>query len=130
MILDNLINSIKSNYRVNKNLKKEGLEFAFTPEIVQEYKKCRDDIIYFAEQYFMIVAEEGLVHIQLREYQKNILRSMRDNRYTIANQSRQSGKCASINTSIRIKNKKTGEILETTIGELYKNEKAKTLQDM
>ena len=33
------------------------------------------------------------------------------------------GKCVCINTPIRIQNKKTGEIIETTIGELYAQEK-------
>jgi ABC-type dipeptide/oligopeptide/nickel transport system ATPase component len=34
-----------------------------------------------------------------------------------------SGKCVCINTPIRIQNKKTGDIIETTIGELYAQEK-------
>ncbi len=33
------------------------------------------------------------------------------------------GKCFCINTPIRIQNKKTGEIIETTIGEFYAQEK-------
>ena len=34
-----------------------------------------------------------------------------------------SGKCLCINTPIRIKNSITGEIIETTIGELYETQK-------
>jgi ABC-type cobalamin/Fe3+-siderophores transport system ATPase subunit len=30
-----------------------------------------------------------------------------------------SGKCFCINTKIRLRNKKTGEIIETTVGEFY-----------
>jgi ABC-type branched-subunit amino acid transport system ATPase component len=33
------------------------------------------------------------------------------------------GKCVCINTPIRIQNKKTGQIIETTIGEFYVHEK-------
>ena len=33
------------------------------------------------------------------------------------------GKCVCINTPIRIQNKKTGQIIETTIGEFYAQEK-------
>jgi hypothetical protein len=32
---------------------------------------------------------------------------------------RQSGKCFNLNTVVRVRNKKTGELLETTVGELY-----------
>ena len=34
-----------------------------------------------------------------------------------------SGKCFCINTKIRLRNKKTGEIMETTIGEFYEIQK-------
>ena len=34
-----------------------------------------------------------------------------------------SGKCVDINTNIRLRNKKTGEIIETTIGEFYEIQK-------
>jgi ABC-type cobalamin/Fe3+-siderophores transport system ATPase subunit len=34
-----------------------------------------------------------------------------------------SGKCFCINTKIRLRNKKTGEIIETTIGEFYDSQK-------
>jgi len=34
-----------------------------------------------------------------------------------------SGKCFCINTKIRLRNKKTGEIIETTIGEFYEIQK-------
>lgn len=33
------------------------------------------------------------------------------------------GKCVDINTKIRLRNKKTGEIIETTIGEFYDSQK-------
>ena len=34
-----------------------------------------------------------------------------------------SGKCVGINTKIRLRNKKTGDIIETTIGEFYEIQK-------
>lgn len=33
------------------------------------------------------------------------------------------GKCVCINTKIRLRNKKTGEIIETTVGEFYESQK-------
>ena len=40
----------------------------------------------------MIVTEEGLVHMNLRPYQIEMIESMRDNRFTLAVMARQSGK--------------------------------------
>lgn len=34
-----------------------------------------------------------------------------------------SGKCVGLNTVIKIRNKNTGEIIETTIGEFYESQK-------
>lgn len=33
------------------------------------------------------------------------------------------GKCFCINTKVRLRNKKTGEIIETTVGEFYESQK-------
>jgi hypothetical protein len=41
---------------------------------------------------------------------------------------RQVGKCFCINTPIRLRNKKTGEIVEMTVGEFY--EQQRNLSDM
>ncbi len=117
-------------YRGNRNLKRPNKKVEWTADLIREYKRCKDDIIYFAENYYKAITEDGLVKIKLRPYQKKMIRSMVDNRFTISAQSRQSGKCFSINTPIRIRNKKTGEIVLTTIGELYNEEKTKTLQTM
>jgi hypothetical protein len=80
------------SYRGNTSLKKPGAKIEFTPELIEEYIKCKNDIIYFAEHYFKIVTEKGLVLIKLRDYQKEMIKSMSENRFTISNQSRQSGK--------------------------------------
>jgi len=80
------------SYRGNTSLKKPGAKIEFTPELIEEYIKCKNDVIYFAENYFKIITEKGLELIRLRDYQKEMIRSMSDNRFTISNQSRQSGK--------------------------------------
>jgi len=82
----------KLSYRGNASLKKPGASFDWTPELAEELRRCKNDVIYFAEHYFKIVTENGLELIQLRDYQKEMLRSMVNNRRTISNQSRQSGK--------------------------------------
>jgi hypothetical protein len=116
---DPVINNFKS-YLGNPLLKKSGVEVNWTPEIVEEYMKCSKDVIYFVEKYMKIInVDKGLIPFHPYDYQRDMLRSMADERYTIIGTARQAGKCFCINTPIRIRNKKTGQILETTIGEFY-----------
>lgn len=49
--------------------------------------------------------------------------NLNDKQNTLIVGSNGSGKCFCINTPIRIKNSITGEIIETTIGELYESQK-------
>ena len=93
-------NSNLFTYRGNPNLKKPGAKFEWTPEMILEYAKCKNDVVYFGEHYYKAVTEEGLVNIKLRDYQKEMLKSMTDNRFTISNQSRQSGKALDLETDI------------------------------
>jgi hypothetical protein len=80
----------------NKNLRKGGVELAFPEEYAEEYRKCAEDIFYFAENYYHIRnLDEGTIKIKLREYQKRMLKSFVDNRNTIVNATRQCGKSTS-----------------------------------
>ena len=38
-------------YLGNPNVKRDGVLQVWTPELLQIYKKCMDDPIYFAEKY-------------------------------------------------------------------------------
>lgn len=113
---DHLVDS--QGFRGNTLLKRKGVKVNWTPELVEEWLKCKNDPIYFAENYVKIITEDGLVPIKLRDYQKEFLMYMVNERETMALQSRQSGKCLRINTTVRIRNKKTKEILTVDIGEL------------
>lgn len=80
-------------YLGNSNLKGSGVQINWTPDLVQEYVRCRDDIIYFAENYMKIVnLDEGFVTIKLYDYQKDLIRLVSDNRWSLSLQSRQSAK--------------------------------------
>lgn len=88
-------------YRGNENIKKAGVNIQWTPELVAEWTKCRDDIIYFAENYMKIVhPDDGLIQMKLYPYQKDILVKLQNNRFNIINQARQSGKALCLNTPI------------------------------
>jgi hypothetical protein len=84
-------------YRGSANLKKIGTEIQWTSELAEEYLKCKKDPIYFAENYMQVVQDEvGLQLINLYPYQKEIIYSLRDNRYTVAECARQSGKTTAV----------------------------------
>jgi len=54
---DIIINPIDDSqyYRGDKNVPKEDALFEWTPKMVKEVKKCKEDIIHFAEEHFYIV---------------------------------------------------------------------------
>lgn len=58
------------------SLRGDGEPFPYTPDLVEEYIRCKTDIIYFAEKYFYIIdLEKGKIRIPLRIYQKKMLKS-------------------------------------------------------
>lgn len=82
-----------NGYRANRLLKKAGVKIEWTPELRAEMKKCAADPIYFIENYMKVVhVDHGLVPFKLRDYQKEIVRSLHQNRYTIICTARQAGK--------------------------------------
>lgn len=81
----------------NNGIRESGEVLEYTPEMIEEYIKCKTDIIYFAEKYFYIVTlDKGKQLILLRDFQKKLLKAMietPDNkRHLCVLSSRQSGK--------------------------------------
>lgn len=86
-----------TTYLGNPHLKKAGVKIQFTNEQVMEYVKCADDPIHFIENYIRIVhVDRGLVPFALYSYQKELIRSFEDYRYTIAKLPRQAGKSVTV----------------------------------
>ena len=80
-------------YLGNPNLKKVNTPHEYTKEQIVEYKKCAEDPIYFMTKYIRIVSlDEGLVPFKMYDFQKHIVRTIHDNRFTICKLPRQSGK--------------------------------------
>jgi Terminase large subunit, T4likevirus-type, N-terminal/Terminase RNaseH-like domain len=75
----------------NENLPVD-VDVQWTQELLEEYKKCYNDIFYFAEKYFFIVTEEGRHPIKLYPAQKDAIKDIMDNKKTIVCASRQVGK--------------------------------------
>ena len=80
-------------YLGNPNLKKVNTPVEFTKEQIIEFQKCKEDPIYFMETYMQIVSlDEGLVPFKMYDFQKKIVNTIHNNRFTICKLPRQSGK--------------------------------------
>ena len=94
---------LKASPFLNKNTKllKPELVRRYTPEEIDDYKRCAVDPIYFAEKCYLMTPE-GLKPCKLRDYQKDYIRHLQHNRFSIFLSCRQSGKCFSYLSSVKI----------------------------
>ena len=93
----NLNKIMEQNYLGNPNLKKANVAQEWTKEELQEYQRCMDDPQHFVENYIMIVSlDEGLVPSKLYDFQKDMIGTFHNNRFTICKLPRQSGKSTTI----------------------------------
>jgi hypothetical protein len=77
----------------DKYIKRPNTELEYTQENVQELVKCRDNVLYFVQNYVKIVTlDEGEILFNPREYQKETLELLANNRFFIGLWARQSGK--------------------------------------
>ena len=80
-------------YLGNPNLKKANVTQNWTKEELLEYQKCMDSPQYFIENYVKIVSlDEGLVPFKMYDFQKEMVGTFHNNRFTICKLPRQSGK--------------------------------------
>ena len=83
----------KDSYRDNPLLKKAGVEHAYTQEEVDEYIRCSKDPVYFAERYIKIVnVDRGLMPFEMWDFQKEMIRTYHESRFSITKCPRQVGK--------------------------------------
>ena len=81
------------SYLGNPNLKKVKQPKEWTQKEIEEYQKCMDDPLYFIETYIKIVSlDEGLVPFKPYNFQKDMIGTFHNNRFTICKLTRQSGK--------------------------------------
>ena len=85
--------AITDAYLGNPNLKKINIPQEFTKEQILEYQKCAADPIYFMETYVKILSlDEGLIPFKMYDFQRKIVDTIHNNRFTICKLPRQSGK--------------------------------------
>ena len=82
-----------SHYLGNPNVKAPHSNLDYTPEQLREYKKCMEDPIYFAETYVKIMSVDyGTIPFSLYGFQKEMVETFRNNRFSICKLPRQCGK--------------------------------------
>ena len=63
-------------YENEVKLIKADLVYERTDEEIEEWQRCRKDIIYFADKYCKMMTPEGIKHIVLRDYQREYLKHL------------------------------------------------------
>ena len=82
-----------SHYIGNPNIKSGFQDLEYTKEELKEYKKCMDNPVYFAETYMKIMSVDfGEIPFTLYDFQRDMIKSFKDNRFNIAKLPRQCGK--------------------------------------
>ena len=65
----------------------------FTKEQVEELQKCKEDPVYFINNYVKFVTfDKGLTDFKLYPYQEDLINKYNNNRFNICKSSRQAGK--------------------------------------
>jgi len=83
----------ETTYLGNPNLKKANVQQEWTKKELLEYSKCMDDPLYFIQNYVKIISlDEGLVPFKMYPFQKEMVGTFHNNRFTICKLPRQSGK--------------------------------------
>ena len=108
------------SFRGNTKLRPEGAVVEYTEEMLAEYIKCSQDPVYFIKKYIYILhPDRGIVKFDLYDYQEKMIDAYHNNRKVIFLTARQQGKCLSINTNVKIRQKSSGQIFEITLGDFY-----------
>ena len=80
-------------YLGNPLLKKANTHIEFTQENIEEYIKCEQDPVYFANNYVKIVTlDHGLQPFNTYDFQEKLINNFHENRFNICKMPRQTGK--------------------------------------
>mgnify|MGYP003120231854 FL=1 len=80
-------------YLGNPLLKRANTAIQFTKEQIEEYIKCKEDPIYFAQNYVQIVTlDHGLQPFKTYDFQEKLIKNFHESRFNICKMPRQTGK--------------------------------------
>jgi len=84
-------------YKANPLLKQRGVQIDFTREQVQEVIKCSQDPEYFLENYIKVISlDDGIVPFIPYPFQRKLIDSFHNTRFSICKLPRQSGKSVTV----------------------------------
>ena len=84
-------------YLGNPNLKKANTPIEFTQEQIYEFMRCKEDPVYFANNYIKIVSlDEGLTQFHPYHFQEKLINNFHENRFNICKMPRQTGKSTTV----------------------------------
>ena len=84
-------------YLGNPNLKKANTAIEFTQEQILEFMKCKEDPVYFANNYVKIISlDEGLTQFHPYHFQEKLINNFHNNRFNICKMPRQTGKSTTV----------------------------------
>ncbi len=84
-------------YLGNPNRKKANTQIEFTQENIEEYLKCKDNPVYFAQNYVKIVTlDHGLQPFKTYDFQEKLINNFYKNRFNICKMPRQTGKSTTV----------------------------------
>ena len=84
-------------YLGNPNLKKANTPIQFSAKQIEEFLRCKNDPVYFAQKYVKIVSlDEGLVPFKPYKFQEKLIKRFHKNRFNICKMPRQTGKSTTV----------------------------------
>lgn len=105
-------------YNRNTKIMAAGVEYPYTTEHLEEIRKCSENIFYFIINYAKVITlKGGIDYLKLYQYQKNAIKIIAENRFSIFKFPRQMGKCQDKDTLVTVRI--NGDIIDLTMGQLY-----------
>ena len=97
-------------------IKKKTSTHEYTPEQLEEFRRCILDPIYFMRNYLYIQhPKHGRVKFDLYEYQERMVREIHEHKDNIILTARQQGKCISPNTRVTVRQSSPQGLLKSLI---------------
>lgn len=108
--------------------KKANQQNTYTDDEIKAFANCLDPDnghMYFMENFYYIQHPvKGKLQFSPYDYQKELIDSYRNHRFSINMLPRQTGKCFSKTMNVKVKHAVTGEERVISIGELFEMQKA------
>ena len=107
-------------YKNNVKLKNPRYKIGMTSEQLLELEKIYFEPIYFIRNYMKIVTLDDVIqNFDLYPYQEEFINGCMNERFVISMMARQMGKCVTGDTKIKLRNKKSKQVIGTTFDEFY-----------